>query len=184
MKTTIINFIAAPCSGKSLMASYLFATLKSMHYNAEYVQEFAKFLIYQERFDELNDQYNVSQEQYKMIKSINGKVEYITTDSPLILGLYYNRHFKNNKSDILKTENMILEKNAEFNNIYIFLTRNMDYDFINTGRVHNEEQSKIIEKELKLLIDNMGLKYLEVKSDISNINIILEYIKTFEKKNN
>ena len=60
MKTKVINFVASPSSGKSLMAALVFSELKMMHFRAEYVQEYAKTLIWQDRLEELANQYNVS----------------------------------------------------------------------------------------------------------------------------
>lgn len=179
MKTKVINFVASPSSGKSLMAALIFSELKMKHYKAEYVQEYAKTLIWQDRLDELANQYNVSLEQYKMIKSVNGKVQYICLDSPLLLGLYYNRHHTDNVSNVEKTEKMILSKMDEFDNIYIFLDRNLEFPYETEGRIHNEEQSNQIAKDLILLLDNLGIKYKRFVSDKQNVQSILEYISNF-----
>ena len=176
MKTKVINFVASPSSGKSLMAALVFSELKMMHFRAEYVQEYAKTLIWQDRLEELANQYNVSYEQYKMIKSVDDKVDYICLDSPLLLGLYYNRHHEDNVSDINKTEKMILSKMNEFENIYIFLDRNEEYPYENAGRIHNESQSKQIAKDLLCLLNDFGIKYKRFKSDRRSVNDILHYI--------
>jgi len=42
MKTKVINFVASPSSGKSLMAALVFSELKMMNFRAEYIQEYAK----------------------------------------------------------------------------------------------------------------------------------------------
>lgn len=176
MKTKVVNFVASPSSGKSLMAALIFSELKMKHYKAEYVQEYAKTLIWQDRLHELANQYNVSYEQYKLIKSVNGKVQYICLDSPLLLGLYYNRHHTDNVCDVTKTEQMILSKMQEFDNIYIFLDRNEEYPYENEGRIHNEEQSKIIAQELLQLLDELGIKYKRIRSDRKNVQEIIDYI--------
>jgi hypothetical protein len=176
MKTKVINFVASPSSGKSLMAALVFSELKMMHFRAEYVQEYAKTLIWQDRLEELANQYNVSYEQYKMIKSVNGKVDYICLDSPLLLGLYYNKNHEDNVSDITKTEKMILSKMNEFENIYIFLDMNEEYPYENAGRIHNESQSKEIANELLCLLNDLGIKYKRFKSDRRNLDDILCYI--------
>ena len=64
----------------------------------------------------------------------------------------------------------------EFNNIYIFLKRNTNNPYETIGRIHNEEQSIEIEKNLKGLLDEFDLKYLEIESDVNNIDKIMEYI--------
>lgn len=176
MKTKVINFVAAPSSGKSLMAALIFSELKMRHYKAEYVQEYAKTLIWQNRLEELANQYNVSLEQYKMIKSINGQVDYICLDSPLLLGLYYNRYHEDNVCDVNKTEQMILGKMNEFDNIYIFLERNEEFPYETEGRIHTEEQSKVIANQLLKMLDELGIQYKCFRSDRKNVNDILDYI--------
>jgi hypothetical protein len=176
MKTKVINFVASPSTGKSLMAALIFSELKMRHYKAEYVQEYAKTLIWQDRLDDLANQYNVSLEQYRMIKSVNGKVDYICLDSPLLLGVFYNKHHDGNVCNVEKTEAMILSKMSEFDNIYIFLERNEEFPYETEGRIHNEEQSKVIADQLLDLLDELGIKYRKFKSDKNNVQYMLDYI--------
>lgn len=176
MKTKVVNFVSGPSSGKSLSSSLIFGELKMLHKTSELVQEYAKQLVWQDRIDELNNQYQVSYEQYKMIKAVSGKVEYLVTDSPLVLGLFYNRYHHNNVSNIEKTEEMILQKIAEFDNIYIFLERNDEFKFEKEGRIHGEEESKMIDRKLQELMEEFNFKYLKIKSSRENIPIMLDYI--------
>ncbi len=174
-KTKCINLVSGPSCGKSVMSALIFAELKSMHKSAELVQEFAKQLVWTEQFEELNNQYHVSMTQYRWLKAVDGKVDYIVTDSPLLLGLLYNRIYPTNVSNVQKTEEMILSKMSEFDNIYIFLERS-DYPFERHGRVHTESQSHEIDDQLKSLMDSMGLQYLSVKSSKTSISKIIDYV--------
>jgi hypothetical protein len=65
----------------------------------ELVQEYAKQLVWAEKYEELNNQYHVSKTQYDWLKAVDGKVEYIVTDSPLLLGLVYNKIYAGNVSN-------------------------------------------------------------------------------------
>jgi len=176
MKTKVINFVASPSSGKSLMAALIFSELKMRHFKTEYVQEYAKTLIWKNCLDDLANQYNVSLEQYRMIKSVDGKVEFICLDSPLLLGLFYNRYHDKNVCNVEKTEEMILSKISEFDNVYIFLDRNEEYPYEMEGRIHDETESKVIADKLLCLMDELGIKYARFKSDRKNVNLILDYI--------
>ncbi len=149
-----------------------------MHKRTEYVQEYAKTLVWQNRLDELANQYNVTMEQYKMINSVNGKVEYICLDSPLLLGIYYNRYHPDNVSNVEKTEKMILDKIKEFDNIYIFIERNKEFPYEIEGRIHNEKESDDISIKLKEILKEFGLPYKSFRSDKSNIKEMLQYIKS------
>jgi hypothetical protein len=176
MKTKVINFVSGPSCGKSLCSALIFAELKMRHLSCELVQEYAKQLVWQDRLDELDNQYQVSMEQYKMINAVKNKVEYIVTDSPLLLGLFYNRYHKNNVSNVNKTEEMILNKIKEFDNIYILLERNDEFKFEKEGRIHSEEESKMIDKKMEELLKEFGFKYLKIKSSKDNIENMVKYI--------
>lgn len=177
MKSKYINFIGGPSCGKSLVSALTFAELKRCHLNAEMVQEYAKMLVYKEEYETLNCQWMVSFEQYKMLKALDNKVEYICCDSPLLIGLFYNRYHPENICDRQKTEVMIKEKMKELdNNIYIFLERNDNFPFEKEGRIHGEVESKKIDVLMKELLNEMEIEYISVRSDITSIPIILNYI--------
>jgi nicotinamide riboside kinase len=176
MKPLLINFVGAPSVGKSTISALTFVKLKTNHHSSELVQEYAKQLVWSENFEDLSNQWYVSKKQYEMLKAVYGKVDYLVTDSPLILGLHYNRYHKDNVSDIKKTETMILSKMKEFNNVYILLKRNTNIPYEKIGRIHNEQQSMEIEKNLKNILDEFNIKYLEITSDVNNIEKIMKYI--------
>lgn len=159
----LVNIVGAPCAGKSTLACSIFSKLKSNHHDAEYVAEYAKQLVWQGDFDLLNNQHYVASRQYKMIKSIINKVDYLICDSPLFISLFYNEYNENNTSNVQKTKDMILDKMSEFeDSIYIFIKRNKQNSYHINGRVHDEEQSIEIEDLIeKMLVDN-NIKYFEM----------------------
>jgi hypothetical protein len=177
-KNVVINFVGAPSSGKSLMSALLYSELKINHLKAEYVQEYAKKLIYEGRFEELNNQYNVSMAQYNTLKAVSNNVDYCITDSPILLGIYYNRVYDTNICNIEKVENIFVEKMNEFKNIYIYLKRNSEYPFEKQGRVHNEDQSSIIEQDLEKLLIEFKLPYKKFISDKASLQDIIDYINS------
>ena len=180
--TIVVNFVAGCGSGKSLMTALTFAELKMKHLNAELVQEYAKQLVWENRLDELDNQFQVTKTQYKMIKALQDKVDYIVCDSPLIVGLFYNFYSKTNVSNVEKTRDMILNKMEEFQNVYIFLERNPEYPFTQEGRLQNENEAKEIDKQMKDLLHEYNLDYLSIISSKDSIKEIVEYI--FTKKMN
>ena len=176
MRTKVINFISGAGCGKSLMSALTFAELKMRHIKAEYVQEYAKTLVWQKRFDELANQYHVSMQQYNMIKAVDGAVNYIVCDSGLLIGLFYNRYHKNNVCDVKKTESMILNKMKEFENIYIYLERNPEFPYEPEGRMQNEQESKQIDLQFKELLHELKLPYKSFLSSRESIPKIIDYI--------
>ena len=160
----IINIVGAPCSGKSTLACELFVYLKKRHMNVEYVNEFVKNLIWENNLEDINDQYYVAKNQYKIIKNVSKKVDYIICDSPLFNSLFYNEYNKNNISNVEKTKEFILEKMKELeeSSRYIFLDRNKDFPFFETGRIHSSEESSDIENYMKKMLNDLNISFYEV----------------------
>jgi len=174
-KTIVINLIGAPSYGKSVTAGLIFAELKMQGYSAEYVQEYVKHLVWKGDLDTIKNQYYVSTEQYKLLKCVDGKVDYIVTDGSLLLGMYYNRTYVDNVCNVQKTHEKIKGYLEEFENVYILLEKG-DYPFEKEGRIHSYEESLQIQAGLKNLLKELNLKYLTIKSDRNSIPSILKYI--------
>ena len=87
--TKVVNFFAPPGSGKSTTAAGTFFKMKLLGLNVELVTEFAKDMCWAGRHQEMYNQvYIISKQFHKMYRLI-GQVDYIITDSPLLLGLIY-----------------------------------------------------------------------------------------------
>src|SRR3989344_1129286 len=183
IKTYIINLLGGPGIGKTTMAALLFAKLKLKKYTVEYVQEYAKKLVWTETYDILNNQYMVSTSQYKLFKAINNKVNIIVTDGSLFHGLYYNRTNPNNTSNVDKTEEKIMEYFNEFNNINILLIRG-NYEYEQAGRYHSETEAKEMDIALKNILVEKNIKYTEFLAEENSINDIINFVENYIKKNN
>lgn len=181
-QTFMINFIAGPGSGKSTISALVFAKLKLRGFVVEYVQEFAKTLVWTKNFETLNNQYYVSNKQYTLFKQMDRIVDFIVTDAPLANSLYYNRHFVDNTSNIEKTEKFILNCISEFNNVNIFLERG-EFAYEQQGRMQNEEEAKEIDVILKHLLRHNNIPYISFSSDPASIDAIIDFIIERVNKN-
>lgn len=173
--TKIINLVAGPGAGKTTLAALLFGNMKLQGKNVEYVQEFAKQLVWQKDFELLNNQHFVSKSQYKMFAAMKGTVDYIVTDGSLLHGLYYNRHYDTNVSNVLKTENAIKDWYGEFDNLVFFLER-QDFEYETAGRIQTFEQALEIDKVLKDILDEFKVPHFTLPSHPSTVNRILDII--------
>jgi hypothetical protein len=178
------NFVV---SHNSTISALVYAELKMMHKSVEIVPEVAKWLIYKGEEEKLSDQHYVSSEQYKMIKALDGKVDYIIGDSGIMTGLYYNRAYSTKSvSDVIQTEQTIHSMNDEFNNIYVVIERNSEYPFEKEGRVHTEDESKIVDVEIIAMLNEFSIPYKSFLSHKESVRGIVNYILSFEgngKKN-
>ena len=176
-KTWVINLIGGPGVGKTTSAALLFGQLKVEFPGivTEYVQEYAKKLVWIKDYEALNMQYSVTLKQYKLLKQINGQVDFIITDGPLIQGLFYNKYNNENTSDVSKTEALVLKTFNEFNNINIFLTRG-DFEYEEEGRTQTESEAIKVDDILKEMLVNANINFKIFKSDPNNIPEMIQYI--------
>jgi len=147
------------------LATELFSKLKRKGYNCEYVDEYAKHIVYENNSCRLNNQLLVFSNQYFSMDVIRDKVNVIVTDSPLFLSIFYNR--ENGAPQHLKVPDRLLKElvmycHSTFDNLNYFLTRNHEYK--KEGRYQTESEAKVQEGKLVGLIEEMGLDCKFMKS--------------------
>lgn len=150
-KTLLINFYGGPGCGKSTICAGLFYQLKILGYNCEMALEFAKDKVWEESYKVLDDQIYILGKQFHKLYRLKDKVDIIITDSPILLGAYYQK----TRSKAL--EDLILECRGEFNNIDIFLERSTDYD--PNGRIQTQEEALKIDDGIKSLLQEKFIEY-------------------------
>jgi nicotinamide riboside kinase len=154
--TKVVNIFGAPGVGKSTLAAKLFALMKESYMSVELVTEYAKDLHYDGVKNEDYDQSIVFAEQHKRVKRLIGKVDFVITDSPLVLSAFYS----------LKTDyptsfaDFALELSQRYDNINLLVKRNHQYD--PSGRFQDEAGSDAIHTELELYLNENHVKYKTV----------------------
>lgn len=180
METLVVNAFGGPGVGKTTACWHIASELKKKGIYIEYVSEYAKELVYEEKWDMLDDsmknQTIILAEQQKRLDRLIGKVEVIVTDSPLLLSIIY----ANDKND--EFEKMIINKFNQYNNFNLVVLRNKKQSFQQIGRKQNLEESIEKDKEIiDLLTKNNILfgTYYQSTLDVvvSNIEKTLSRIK-------
>jgi RecA/RadA recombinase len=178
--TKIINLIGAPGAGKSTMALDLVSNLSKRGINVELVTEYAKDLVWSERIKELQDQDYVFAKQHKRISRLQGKVDFIVTDSPILLSAMYPDFVGCNfdKETLDSFQRFVLDCNNQYDNEYYFVNRTIPYHPV--GRVQTEEESDAIALKIKRWINRKaGEVFQEVcTGDVSSIlnQLDLDYV--------
>ena len=85
----VINFYGGPGSGKSTKAAGLYYKMNMAGYSVELVNEFAKECVWEDNVPMLKDQLYMLAHQHRKILRLVDKVDYVVTDSPVLLsGIY------------------------------------------------------------------------------------------------
>lgn len=166
----IINLIGPPGAGKSTGATFLFAMLKMMGINAEYVNEVAKDKVWEGSDFALAHQEYIFGEQSFKIACCAKSVDVVITDSPLLLSIFYN------KFDVLgdSFNQTVLNVFNSYNNKVYYIDRVKEYNPI--GRKQTQEESDIIGEQIKELLNKYKIDYKVAVGNIDGYNDILKDI--------
>jgi ABC-type oligopeptide transport system ATPase subunit len=164
--TKIINLIGPSGVGKSTGAMYIASHLKMVGINAEYISEFAKILTWDERKKTLRNQALLIGEQAESLNRVIGKVDYIITDSPLILSAIYIR--PEYPQSFLP---FVLELFNSYNNVNYFIQRVKAFNPI--GRNESEEESNRLGKTLLTYLEYHKIPFSTIAGTAKGYDEIL-----------
>ena len=159
--TIVINAFAGPGAGKTTSCLEVAEKLKKQGFVTEYVQEYAKELVYDNDLIMLDGHYEhqfaILNEQMKRINRLYGKVDFIVTDSPILLNNTYLNEDKNTEVYSAYSDS-VNKLYGLYNNFNYFVERDTSV-FEKEGRIHNLEQSIAIDNELKNMLHNNQIDF-------------------------
>lgn len=159
--TIVINAFAGPGAGKTTSCLEVAEKLKKQGFVTEYVQEYAKELVYDNNLIMLDGhyehQFDILKEQVKRINRLYGKVDFILTDSPVLLNNTYLNEDKGTNDYVTYCEN-VKKIYTLYDNFNYFVERDKSA-FEEEGRIHNLEQSIAIDNELKNMLHNNQIDF-------------------------
>jgi adenylate kinase family enzyme len=153
----VINLWGAPGAGKSTVAAGLFYNMKVAGYKVELVTEYAKDVVWDNRSDLLRDQLYLLAKQNRRLERLRDKVDWVITDSPLLLVLAYmpENYYSNFNSLTFDVWN-------SYTNFNYLLERSHDYK--RDGRVQTEEESRVIDDKILDIFSDYNQVYSVVDS--------------------
>jgi len=170
--TLAVNFFAGSGCGKSSLAWDVSAELKWIGgINVEYVAEYVKHQLFEERTAIFKDQDYIFGKQKYNIKRLTdcGKLDVVITDSPIILSAFYNR-------PVDETFNQhVIDEFNKFTNLNYFVDRVKPFN--PNGRFQTEEEAKQDDIKLRKMLDDYGIKYTNIKGEKASTEIIANQIK-------
>lgn len=173
----VINFFGAPCAGKSTAASGLFNIMKRQGKKVEYVTEVAKDYIYSGSEHMLRDQLLLLAEQEHKVKRLLDKdIDYAITDAPILFSAFYGAQYYPESF-----QQLCLDLFNEYENINIFVHR--AHKFNSLGRIHNEEQSDQIDKQMYSYLINNNISFVDISSNNATAETLSTYIEYYNSNN-
>lgn len=166
----VLNVLGGPGVGKSTLAAHLYTELKRLHIDVEYVNEYAKELVYQENSLALKDQILVFANQYHRLWTAAQKNTVIITDSPIILSTIYNPDTSAN------FRALVIEMHNRFNNLNVILERSQQPHSM-TGRIHSLTESISIDNRIRNLMDEQQMDYLMLDPYVDHTTPLIKLIR-------
>lgn len=175
IETVYVNLLGGPSSGKSTTAARLFSEFKLKGHESEVVTEYAKDKVWEGTTAVFGDQFYISAKQWHRLFCLQGKVEFVVTDSPILMSATY----ADDNDHALK--NLIVDRHHRCKNVNIFVNRD-ESTFSQNGRLQNLEESKLKDTQIRNWIiqnDDIHLyidKYIPVEE-------LYEKIQEFLREN-
>lgn len=178
----VINLFGCPGSGKSTTAAGLFYFMKLKGYKVELVTEFPKDLVYDGTLEVMLDRQEVIfAEQNQRLHRLRGKVEYVITDSPILLSTVYPKinqeQFGVGEWDALPAFiEFVKAVHNTYCNLNYYLHRSTVYQTY--GRLQDEEQAAQIDIAIRNALACHPHKSFDVDGDL--VDNILNHVTTHE----
>lgn len=177
--TIVINAFAGAGAGKTTACLEICEKLKKLGYVTEYVQEYAKELVWDNNMEMLDGseehQFEILKEQMKRQDRLIGKVDFCVTDSPLLLNGIYNKQLTP------EYNTMIHSLFRDYNNFSFFVKRDTQ-NFEQKGRIHNLAESIEIDKEVTSMLKKANI-YFGTYTHATIEQVISNAITTYNRCN-
>jgi ABC-type dipeptide/oligopeptide/nickel transport system ATPase component len=172
-KKVCVNLYGSPGSGKSVAATSLFARLKKEHVPTVFVNEYATECVLENNQRALENQLVIWATQQFRIFCGYKSAQITVTDSPLLLGLIYQTDAP------VAMQDVILDHYHRYNNFNIFMTLDTGHPYSLAGRVHSLTESMSIENQLRELLYEHDIPFLDYNdaNEEEIVQLILESLK-------
>ncbi len=178
-KTIVICLYGGPGAGKSTAAAYLFYLLKTQGANVELVREYVKEWVWTARKFSTYDQIYFLGKQTRQESLLFGKVDWIVTDSPVMMNLYYaQKYCPLVISEGVRAATLAYYKQSEddgHKHIHIFLNRSKPY--LSYGMFQSEDVAKEIDDDVKKFLRHLKVPFIETTSEAADLATFLQNLQ-------
>jgi len=166
-KTICVNLFAGAGARKSTIACILHGILKMHGITSEYTGEYAKDLAWEGRLGLKLNQIHIFGEQHNRQFKLDGQVDCIISDSPLLLSSVYRT------SDSLM-DALIMQEFNKYENINFYVNRGEAYT--KKGRKETKKQATKMDGKIINLLNYKQIPYTRIEGTVEGINHVLETI--------
>lgn len=160
--TKVINIFGGSGIGKSTAAAHLFAEMKYLGLHCELVREYVKTWAWQDRQVGPFDQMYLMGKQSKYESILYNQVDYIVTDSPLLLCPIYERFYQGKELVGGAALNFIADaKEKGVEHINFVLKRNKHFD--TRGRYETLEQAQQVDALVEQYLQENNIPYTVIE---------------------
>jgi hypothetical protein len=171
--TLICNLMGAPGAGKSTCAAGVFFELKMAGINAEYVSEYVKELVFEDRSTTMRSQPYIFGKQLRNLERLIGKVDVIVTDSPIILSRFYGLKYEAGRYPDSFYQ-FVADQYARMGGLTYFIRRRATYQSF--GRNQSEAESDAIAVEMQAMLDDLAIPYKRIDGAPGNHRTVVQDI--------
>lgn len=176
--TKVVNILGGSGLGKSTTAAGLYYKMKLNGYHVELVREYVKNWMWEERTIGEYDQIFIAANQAKSEYDLYGKVDWVITDSPMILAPVYEEYYSSPgtiRESVVKLMNKA--KNTGVEHINFLLKRNKLFD--TRGRRETLEEAKEVDKLVQNILEQENIQYQVIDcKDNERVDKILEILNS------
>jgi len=177
MKNTIVvNLFGGQGTGKSTTMAGVFHYLKNHGVDCEMTPEFAKELVWEGRKDTFQDELYMFAKQNHRLQRVNGKVDVVVTDHPLLMGVVYNDHYRPIRDVDWNNafSDLVWFTYQQYNNVNFMLDRVKPYN--PNGRNESELEARKFDLRFKACLESFACPYEQILADVNAAERIGEKI--------
>ena len=175
--TTIVNLVGGPSVGKSTCAAYLYYLFKKNGKRAELVRECVKDWLYDGKSVGSFDQLYFLGEGIRRETVLYNKVDYVISDSPVLLNLAYARKYcsKNVVNSVEMMINAFYKQAQDKGHVHVNAILRRVHKYVSEDRYESESQALEIDKDL--FYNRICMRQeLVITPDENGMNELYEYV--------
>ena len=183
-KTVVVNLLGGSGLGKSTTAARIFGAMKFRGLHCELVREFVKEWAWAGKKVGNFGQSIIYGQQLERESMLYGKVDYIVTDSPLLLCPMYQKFYNGHEAiKNLVFQDLEIAQEMGVDHVNFLLRRKKPFD--PRGRYETEETAKQVDEYVENFLNYHKIHFVDVNcEDEERVNFILGYLDAIKEDKN